>query len=165
MGTTTTRPISAPQISFINSLMDQREVPVELAAEIVATMDSWTTRQASAAIDVLKSLSYKARTPKADAVAEDDLADEPGIYEIDGTVYQIKANRSKTNVYVMKLVDTEYVYVGAVYKAKLTKAHRITVERAIELSGLIGQCIRCSRVLTAEKSVRQSMGPVCIKKI
>lgn len=160
--TTTTRPISAPQISFINSLMDQREVPVELAAEVAASMESWTTRQASAAIDALKALPFAA---KAGAVAEDDLADEPGIYEIDGMVYQIKANRSKTNVYVMKLVDTEYVYVGAVYKAKLTKAHRITVERAIELSGLIGQCIRCSRTLTAEKSVRQAMGPVCITKI
>jgi hypothetical protein len=162
MSTTTTRPISAPQISFINSLMDQREVPVELAAEVAASMESWTTRQASAAIDALKSLPFKA---KAGAVAEDDLADEAGIYEVDGVVFQIKANRSKKNVYAMKLVDTEYVYIGAIYKAKIKKTDRITVDRAIELSGMIGQCIRCSRVLTAEKSVRQSMGPVCIKKI
>jgi len=165
MGTTTrtARPISAAQTNFINSLIEQRELSEEIWAAVVEVQSGeMTTRQASALIDVLKAQPWKA---KAGAVAEDDLADEAGIYEVDGVVFQIKANRAKTNVYAMELVGTEYVYVGAIYKAKIKKTDRITVDRAIELSGMIGQCIRCSRVLTAEKSVRQSMGPVCIKKI
>jgi hypothetical protein len=161
--TRTVRPISAPQTNFINSLIEQRELSEEIWAAVVEVQSGeMTTRQASALIDVLKAQPWKA---KAGAVAEDDLADEAGIYEVDGLVFQIKANREKTNLYAMKLVDAEYVYVGAIYKAKIKKTDRITVDRAIELSGMIGQCIRCSRTLTAEKSVRQAMGPVCIKKI
>jgi len=165
MGTTarTARPATAPQVGFINKLVEQRELSEEIWAAVVEVQSGeMTTRQASALIDVLQAQPWKA---KAGAVAEDDLADEAGIYEIDGVVFQIKANRAKTHFYAMKLVGTTYEYAGAIYKNNIKKTDRITVDRAIELSGMIGQCIRCSRVLTAEKSVRQSMGPVCIKKI
>ena len=163
MGTTTTRPATGAQVNFINKLVEQREVAPEVWEAVVEVQSGeMTTRQASAVIDVLKAQPWKA---KAGAVAENDLADEAGIYEVDGVVFQIKSNKAKTNLYAMELVDGVYVYAGAIYKNKIKKTDRITVERAVELSGLIGQCIRCSRTLTAEKSVRDAIGPVCIKKI
>lgn len=162
MGTaTTTRPISGAQVSFINNLLDQRDVPVELAAEIVAGMDSWTTRQASAAIDVLKSLPYKAQQQDTTV----DLADEPGLYEVDGVLFHVKSNRSKTNIYAMRLTDDGYEYAGAIRKNKIEKKHRITIERAVELSGARGQCIRCLRTLSDPKSIKRSMGKWCSDRI
>lgn len=158
--TATAKPASAKQVGFINSLVEQRELSEDVWAAVVEVQSGeMTTRQASALIDVLMAQPYKGRP------AVEEEADEPGIYEIDGVVFQVKWNRAKTNLYVMKLVDGVYEYAGAVYKNKITKSSRITVERAIELSGLIGQCIRCSRTLTREKSVRQGMGDWCLARI
>lgn len=101
----------------------------------------------------------------------------PGVYEIDGQIYVVKYNRSKTNLYAKKLVelngdyrtteagarvDFEFEYAkGAVYDLKLSD--RMPLERAKELITLYGKCINCSRHLKAAKSVENGIGPVCIK--
>jgi len=160
--TRTARPISPAQIKFVKSLLDQRDVPAELVQAMGDWENEFTTRNASTTIDLLKSLPW---APKADEAPADELADEPGMYEVDGTIFHVKSNRSKTNVYAMELVGDEYVYAGSIRKNKITKAHRITIERARELSGLRGQCIRCLRTLSDPKSIERSMGKWCSDRI
>ena len=47
----------------------------------------------------------------------------------------------------------------------LRPEHRMSVERAKELSVRFGRCIRCGALLTADESVERGIGPVCITKI
>ena len=81
--TRTARPISPAQIKFVKSLLDQRDVPAELVQAMGDWENEFTTRNASTTIDLLKSLPW---APKADEAPADELADEPGMYEVDGKI-------------------------------------------------------------------------------
>lgn len=102
---------------------------------------------------------------------------EPGVYEIEaGKIYVVKLNREGTRLYAKRLVEInadrvaesgdtvqiEFEYDrGAIFNIK--PEHRMPLERAEQLTLRYGRCINCGRKLKAAKSVRQGIGPVCIK--
>lgn len=137
-----------------------------------------TRRQISRWIDELLKLpkhvsASPVPTPRATEV-DPDLT--PGVYEVNGHVYTVKFNQSKTRLYALRLVEInadrlaesgdvvqiEFEYDrGAVWAIK--PEHRMPLERAEQLSLRYGKCLNCHRKLKAAKSVRAGIGPVCIK--
>lgn len=100
----------------------------------------------------------------------------PGVYEVDNHVYVVKFNQAKTRLYAKRLVEItgerltesddlvkiEFVYdPGAIFNVK--PEHKMPLDRAEKLTIRYGRCIVCGRKLTAGKSVKQGIGPVCIK--
>lgn len=100
----------------------------------------------------------------------------PGVYDVDNHVYVVKFNREKTRLYAKRLVEIasdrltasddlvkiEFVYEpGAIFNIK--PEQKMPLDRAEKLTIRYGRCIVCGRVLKAGKSVRQGIGPVCIK--
>lgn len=100
----------------------------------------------------------------------------PGVYEVDNHVYVVKPNRAKTGLYANRLVEIaserlnanddlvniEFVYApGVIFDIK--PEHKMPLERAEALTIRYGRCIVCNRRLKAGKSVKQGIGPVCIK--
>lgn len=85
------------------------------------------------------------------------------LYERDGEVYRtVLSGAGKLYAKIWTGDGWEYA-AGAI--RSLRPQHRMTVERAKELSVRFARCIRCARVLTADQSVEQGIGPVCITKI
>lgn len=101
----------------------------------------------------------------------------PGVYEVGNDIYVVRLTRDKQRTYASKLVelntgrrltetgwivpiDFEYAK-GAIYD--ILPEHRMSLDRAKELTIRYGRCIVCTRHLKAAKSVEQGMGPVCIK--
>jgi hypothetical protein len=100
----------------------------------------------------------------------------PGMYKVDGVVYQVRPNQQKTRLYAKRLVeinadriteDDEIVQIefeydrGAVFQIK--PEHRMPLEEGKALCIRYGRCICCNRVLKAAASVERGIGPVCIK--
>lgn len=100
----------------------------------------------------------------------------PGVYDVDGHVYIVKANREKTRLYAKRLVEIagerltesdelvkiDFVYdPGAIFNVK--PEQKMDFERAKALTIRYGRCINCGRHLTAGKSVERGIGPVCRK--
>jgi hypothetical protein len=102
---------------------------------------------------------------------------EPGVYRRNGEVYVIKYNKEKTRVYAKRLVqitgerlldateevvkaDFEYT-PGAVYE--LEPDDQLTLEQAREYLVRYTHCMICGRELKAARSVRDSIGPVCVR--
>ena len=100
----------------------------------------------------------------------------PGVYDVDGHVYVVKFNKTKTRLYANRLVETatdrlnaegdmvqiEFVYeAGAIFNIKST--HKMSYDDAKMLTIRYGRCIVCNRRLKAGKSVEQGIGPVCRK--
>lgn len=100
----------------------------------------------------------------------------PGVYEVHNHVYVVKPNRAKTGLYANRLVEIaserlnanddlvniEFVYApGVIFDIK--PEHKMPLERAEALTIRYGRCIVCNRRLKAGKSVKQGIGPVCIK--
>lgn len=100
----------------------------------------------------------------------------PGVYEVNGQVYIVKPNRAKTGLYAKRLVEIaserlnanddlvniEFVYApGVIFDLK--PKYKMPLERAEALTIRYGRCIVCNRRLKAGKSVKQGIGPVCIK--
>ena len=100
----------------------------------------------------------------------------PGVFELDGEVYVVKPNQAKTRLYAKRVVEItgdrlteadtvvkiELEYApGVIYK--LTEAHRMPLARAEELTARYKKCIVCGRGLKAATSVKQGIGPVCVK--
>ena len=100
----------------------------------------------------------------------------PGVYDVDGHVYVVKSNQSKTRLYAKRLVEIatdrlnaegdmvqiEFVYEpGAIFNIK--PEHKMSYDDAKMLTIRYGRCIVCNRRLSAGKSVEQGIGPVCRK--
>lgn len=149
-----TRPVSEAQANLIDRLLVQRQVPEETVESLEDFRNALTVTEARYAIDHLFELPFRAHPERAD---------EPGMYEHDGRVYQIVRARAG-HVYAKHLTEDGWDYAAGAMNF-LHKSDRITAERAFELSELRGQCIRCLRTLTAAQSVKRSIGPVCITKI
>lgn len=188
--TATARPASDKAAAFWLSLRTEMiDALAELtalnggdAAEVEATRaevtntDGLSAARASREIDAMRATNVglrrqlRERRAAANRVAE--AADAPStalvedrLYEVDGAVYRTVKSGSG-NLYA-KILDTatgrfEYA-AGAI--TLITPAHRMTVERAKELSIKFARCVRCGRELSADVSVERGIGPVCITKI
>ena len=107
------------------------------------------------------------RTADAAAGAAADALEADRLYEVGGEVYRTVLSGSG-NLYA-KILDTpggspswEYA-AGAI--RKIRPEHRMSIERAKELSVRFARCIRCHAELSADLSVERGIGPVCITKI
>ena len=128
----------------------------ECSEEIDAMLD---------ALRELRSLIPTARrTARRQATTDDAAALVPDrLYERDGEIYRTVLSGAG-NLYA-KIWDGEgWAYAAGAIR-DLRPEHRMTRERAIELSCRIGHCIRCGTLLTAKQSVERGIGPICITKI
>lgn len=141
-------PASIKQVSFINSLISEREWGEEVN---FATL---TSKEAS------DTISGLLRSPRKFAA---NLA--VGMYQTqDLEIYRVHESRETGNLYAKHLTISEgFVYVaGAI--TKLKDSDKMSFEAAKAYGVLTGQCCVCGIFLTDEKSVVQGIGPVCAKK-
>lgn len=146
-----------------------------ITPELAALLHAWDVRaaqglpskgEASAVIDALFAADWAPRdevTPTDHAGAEVKLEAKQVYRAADGRVIRIQVSK-QGNLYG-KVLDEEsgaWEYLPRV-KAELSGARLLTLDEAIAISAAIGQCVRCSRTLTAEDSVRRGIGPVCSK--
>lgn len=93
------------------------------------------------------------------------LTAEEGYYHVQLGFFKVVVSPKSGNAYAKRYVPEtgkwEY-YPGAV--TRLRPEFKMGLEQAKEFGKLYGRCIRCSKVLTDETSIEQSMGPVCISK-
>jgi hypothetical protein len=183
---------SKKQIDWLLKLAGER-VDVNLGSNgeervenIAAWLESATKQETSRAISwllkqpvdtrVVQVPAQRAAVTTSQAPREVDPDVTPGVYEVDGRIYVVKPNKTKTRLYAMRLVETQserftesgdLLKIGFKYEAgaifDVKPAHRMELERAQALTIRYGHCIVCGRELRAGKSVKQGMGPVCVK--
>lgn len=117
------------------------------------------------------------RTPVARDVQESTFTLTPGVYEVNGEIFNVKFNRAKTNLYAQRLVERpnverlteadtvvhiEFEYAPGVVR-RLRPHHKMSIERARELTIRYGRCLACGRRLKNAESVERGIGPVCRK--
>lgn len=182
----TTLPATDPQKAYLRKLAAER-ADVSLgatSAERVERVNAWierglSKREASQSISWLQGKPLDPRptsTTVRNQVKEVNTALTPGVYDVDGHVYVVKANREKTRLYAKRLVEIagerltesdelvkiDFVYdPGAIFNIK--PEQKMDFERAKALTIRYGRCINCGRHLTAGKSVERGIGPVCRK--
>lgn len=177
---TSAKPASERTVAFVRSLASERQVPVagksSREAQHIARLEDMleepmtrfvAQREASAVIDWLKSLPRQPR--------EDSPQPELGVYVMpDGTLVLAKPNKSGTNVYTMRFVDSgdrvvdasgdwargDWEYEPAL-KFQLGTARKMTAAEAKAFILRYGKCPRCSHKLKAASSVERGIGPVC----
>lgn len=106
-----------------------------------------------------------------------ELQPATGIYKLDdGTLVKIKENRDKTNRYSMKginingvrlnesdeVVNFDYSYAPEL-RDQCNEDNHVTADEAMSWGIKYGNCMACGRFLKDAKSVKQGIGPVCIK--
>lgn len=99
----------------------------------------------------------RAPRPAAGQLAEDRL------YEVEGEIYRTVMSGAG-NLYAKIWTTDGWEYAAGAIR-DIRPEHRMTVERAEELSVRFGRCIRCGATLTADESVERGIGPICITKI
>lgn len=117
------------------------------------------------------------RTPVTQTVRDAAFTLTPGVYEVNGEIFNVKWNQRKTNLYAQKLIELpnvnrltvsgdevhfEFEYAPGVVR-RLRPHHKMSIERAEALTIRYGRCLVCGRRLKATESVKQGIGPVCRK--
>jgi len=160
---------SPAQVATIERNRARKTINPELA-ELLAAWDRRSTLgtpskgEASNVIDALFAADWAPReeaTPADHAGTPVKLEAKQVYRAADERVIRIQLSQSG-NLYG-KVLDTEsgaWEYLPGV-KAELAGARLLTLDEAIAISAAIGQCVRCSRTLTAEDSIRRGIGPVC----
>lgn len=176
-----TKTITPSQSRFIWGLSQERDLPEAFQQKVglALSTENYPLPAASALIGQLLKLPKVpaptvSHTPPAAKKAPGPEA-KPGVYQLDGKIYVVKPNQAKTHTYAKELVaSADHVTVAGttipfdlVYRpgvAKLlTEADRMPLADAEELMIKFGKCICCGRTLKAAQSVKQGIGPVCIK--
>lgn len=139
-------------------------VPAD-AAELLAEDCS---QEIDMMLDDIRTLRYTLRTARRMAARADRSTTatalvEDRLYEVDGEIYRTVMS-GQGNLYAKIWTDEGWEYAAGAIR-HIRPEHRMTVERAKELSIRFGRCVRCRRVLTAEESVERGIGPVCITLI
>jgi hypothetical protein len=174
---TTGRPASTKAVAYWESLRadlvaliveaDNASIPVEVitvpvaSAEPLASIVSSEIDYMRASIDGLRDALRRARRAGAASAVAQLEADR--LYECGGEIYRTVLSGAG-NLYAKIWTEDGWDYAAGAIR-DLRPEHRMTVERAEELSVRFGRCIRCGRVLTAEESVARGIGPVCASKI
>lgn len=127
-----------------------------------------TSDEIDAMLSDVRDLRYTLRTARkmaarADRPTRSAELEEDRLYELDGEIYRT-VRSGQGNLYAKIWDGTGWAYAAGAIR-HLRPEHRMTVERAKELSVRFGRCIRCGALLTAEESVERGIGPVCITKI
>lgn len=174
--------ITEKQIAFVRKLAVEKIYPrlgADRAARIVRLeqmLPTMTKRAATALIgDLIVATSD--RTPVIKDVQEVAFTLTPGVYEVNGEIFNVKFNRAKTNLYAQRFVERpnverlteantvvhiEFEYAPGVVR-RLRPHHKMSIERARELTIRYGRCLACGRRLKNAESVERGIGPVCRK--
>jgi Family of unknown function (DUF6011) len=178
----TERPASTKAAAFWESLRDDMITALaELAAldasavarfAIPAEPEYLDAATCSADIDTMRAdlpeirgLVREARRAGARSTARAIAgALEPDrLYEVDGEIYRTVLSGAG-NLYAKIWTTDGWDYAAGAIRY-IRPEHRMSIERAKELSIKFARCIRCGAALTADKSVEQGIGPICITKI
>jgi hypothetical protein len=152
---------SAKQVSFIRSLLNERNVTPEMRGRCEREL---TGREASAIITTLLAFPKTAAAQsQPHARAAEVTVTEIGLYEYeDGKVAEVVKARSTGRLYAkavnLETGDLDYL-PGLIFR--LAPEQRITLARAQELGTISGRCLRCRRRLDDPKSVSAGIGPIC----
>jgi hypothetical protein len=165
-----TGPMTPPQRGFLESLARERG-QVEMVKQKIEK--GLSKAEASQLIETLQRMPRPQATTK-----EVDENLRPGIYEHAGEIYAVRpsrTNKGRLVAYQLIVQDAKHVteagedvgirfeYAkGMVYEIK--PEAQMDLARAQQLSALYRRCIACGAKLEAAKSVRDSLGPVCVKK-
>lgn len=155
--TATRKPVTAPQVDYIDRLRPQvpEGDPLHAQADDVAALDM---AQASDLIDRMKSAAKANRPARPEP--------EQGLYMVDGTVYRVQPARESGRLYAKRLdPDTGWQYEGKRPFAFLSADQRMTVEQAEAFGVAHGCCAVCGRTLTVPESVERGLGPVCAGRL
>lgn len=175
-------PITEKQTAFARKLVVEKIYPrlgVDRAARIARfeqMLPKMTKKVAIALIGYL-IVAPVDRAPIPRDVREDVVTLTPGVYEVNGEIFNVKWNKTKTNLYAQRLIERpgvnrltesgdevhfEFEYAPGVVR-RLQPHHKMSIDRAEELTLRYGRCLVCGRRLKATESVRQGIGPVCRK--
>ena len=119
--------------------------------------------EASTILDALFAAPWLPRTPVVDHAGSTLKLQARQVYRAaDGRVIRIQKSRETGSLYG-KALDQEtgaWDYLPGV-QGHLSGARLLTLDEAIAISAAIGQCVRCSRTLTAAESIERGIGPIC----
>lgn len=177
--TRVTNPATPKQCNFIKKLLSEKLVS-EAAAERLTERIEHGTLDKYLASDSIAWLMTQPRKPQDPSKLSVHPVTEPGLYEHDEKIYQVKRSKTSGNLYAKVLtmtigeamrltasgstVKAEYVYAPGAFR-EIDASNRITGERADELSIVFSNCIVCGRHLKAADSVKAGIGPVCRGKV
>lgn len=175
-------PITERQTAFARKLVVEKIYP-RLGADRAARLarfeqllPTMTKRAATALIGDLVVAPVD-RTPVDKKAEEAAYTLTPGVYEVNGEIFNVKWNQRKTNLYAQRLVELpqvdrlaesgdtvhfEFEYAPGVV-GRLRPHHKMSIERAEELTIRYGRCLVCGRRLKDAESVKRGIGPVCRK--
>jgi len=161
--TTEPKPATENQRSYLTNLIAERPcwaAAVGLAPEgitrlSIAEASKWI--KAALSITPEHNIEHK-RHP--DAIALDEL-EEGSYWTFDGDVVRLRWSR--TGYLYGELLNPnegrfEYVR-GIIFRLK----SRMSLDEAKEWGARFGRCCVCGKLLTADKSVEQGIGPVCAR--
>lgn len=163
---TATRPATEKQISFIKSLIAERDVS-ELELNRYRTLvREQGTKGASRVIDLLKA------TPRKIGQEPVTVAPE-GMHKVGDRIFKVqRAVHGSGNLYAKELVQAgpdafedgfKFEYSPGIIRI-LNDSTLMTIEEAKRFGALYGTCCVCGRTLTDENSIAEGIGPVCAKK-
>ena len=95
----------------------------------------------------------------------------PGFYKVDGFVYKVTPARSSDRTFAHQLQEQipneapEWKYMGLAKRFVPMYADKLTLADAKLYGTTHGYCMICGRLLTAEQSVADGIGPICAGKL
>ena len=163
-------PATAPQISFLTTLLNDREVGTDIREDFLNRIATGTLdkRTASSAITMLKGQPRIGRHAHA-APRPSNPVTEVGMYRHDGQIYRVMRSRESGRLYAKRLVlnidgDASFAYAaGAVFS--LSADDRMSLEDAKAWGVEMGICCVCAAVLTDPVSVAAGIGPICGRRV
>jgi hypothetical protein len=151
----TLTPASERQVSFLNSLLAERE------NTLVVEFAGLTSKQASEFIGTLIN------APKRVAGVRADFPVLEGMYRNNaGVIYKVQASRETGRLYA-KFLDVamrKFEFEAGAMR-NLSAEMRMSIDEAKAFGVEYGFCVVCGKFLTDARSVAQGIGPVCITKV
>jgi len=149
-----TDPATESQVSFLNSLIDSKQVEDKWKQVAKARIEKGLTKgEASVMVEWFRSQP---------AAAFKALAN--GVYSCTDGVYIVKTSKNSGRQYAMKWNGSNaYVYEVGHIRTVRASGTPLPVEQAAALGINTGFCIICGARLTDEKSLARGIGPVCEK--
>lgn len=95
---------------------------------------------------------------------------KPGFYKIGEDVFKVTPARTSDRTFAHQLVSAdgvapEWNYLGLGRRYVPEFADKLTLEEAKTFGHTHGYCLICGRLLTAEQSVADGIGPICAGKL
>jgi hypothetical protein len=146
-------PASVRQLSYIDSLLEQKEMTEAQREYLLANANE----HPSLVIDTLKDFPYKRVAVRAI---------EPGIYYVNGEIYKVQISQTSGRAYAKKLDPEDgWVYDPSYIKAIPEGAQPPTFEEMFQFGRMFGICGNCGKTLSDPDSVYAKIGPVCAKRL